>query len=205
VSLSLSNKTAAAGQANAVVGTLSTSGTTGTAITYSLVPGAGDSDNASFQIVNGQLETVGALAAGTYQVRVRSSSNYLISDVVDLGGVSGPLAYEVSYDPTQVPSSSYLSAASAAGLVSLVSDSTGSWTPAVNSNLEVPGAQAQVNYPGPYSSYTAANPSATLAQQLGSSGLDTTAKTAWAVIDHGGEYAAGIQVFTEETFTITVS
>ena len=50
-----------------------------------------------------------------------------------------------------------------------------------------------------------ANPSATLADVVGSSGIDQTANTAWAVIDQPGDYAVGVQVFTVQTFTITVS
>ena len=74
--------------AGAAVGTLATTaaagGIEGSQINYSLVSGPGSDNNNLFQIVNGQLETTGTLTAGTYTVRVRSTSTFLISDVVDL-------------------------------------------------------------------------------------------------------------------------
>ncbi len=205
LTLGISNSSVASGQAGATVGALQTSGTVGGQIDYSLVPGTGSTNNNLFKIVNGQLETASALTAGTYTVRVRTSSSYLVSDVVNLTGPSGPYGYQVSYDPAEFPSSSYLTAAVNAGLVSLSSESTGGWSPAVSANQEPPGSQAQLNYPGPYSSFTAANSSATLQQLVGSSGIDTAGHTAWAVVDQPGQFAVGVQVFTEETFTITVS
>ena len=46
---------------------------------------------------------------------------------------------------------------------------------------------------------------ATVKDTVGSSGVDTTANTAWAVVDQNGEYSVATTVFTEKVFTITVS
>jgi hypothetical protein len=201
----------------AEVGALSTTGpAVGEQVNYSLVSGAGDDNNSSFQIgtvsVNGQttmeLETVGSLTPGTYSIRVRSTSTFLISSVDDLNGISGPTAFEVSLDPSKLPSG-FPQAAAAAGLITLSSDPTGGWYPAVTTNAEKPGSLAQTNYQGPYSSFwasvTAANPSATLNDVVGSSGVDLATDEAWAVVDRSGEYAVGTQVYTEQVFTITVT
>ncbi len=96
--LSLSNSTVAANQsAGTLVGDLTADGAIlGSQVTYSLVSEPGSSDNnSSFQVVDNQLQTAGPLTAGTYTVRVRSSSTFLISDVVDLSNVAGPYAFQV--------------------------------------------------------------------------------------------------------------
>jgi hypothetical protein len=206
--------------AGAAVGTLATTapagGIEGSQINYSLVSDPGSPNNNNlFQIVNGQLQTTGTLTAGTYTVRVRSTSTFLISDVVDLSGVNGPYAFQVSLDPTQLPSSSFAQLAADAGLITLSSDAAGSWNPAVSTNLEAHGSLAQPNYQGSYASFwstvTAANPSATLQNVVGSSGVDlaatqsTGSPAAWAVVDQPGNYAVGVQVYTEKVFTITVT
>ena len=212
--LALSNSSVGSGQAaGTVVGNLTAGGAViGNQVTYSLVsePGSGD-NNSSFQIVGNQLQTNGPLAAGTYTVRVRSSSTFLISDVVDLSNVTGPQAFQVSYDSAPLPSGNYLTAAANAGLITLATDGngTGNWVPAVSANSESAGSLAQPNFLGPYSTFsssvTAANPSATLKDIVGSSGVDLTGRTAWAVIDQPGEYAVADTVFTEQVFTVTVS
>ena len=96
-----------------------------------------------------------------------------------------------------------------AGLVFLASQATnGSWGPAIAANAEMAGSVAtkpNFPFPGPYSSFTAQNPTATLAQLVGSWGIDTTANTAWAVVNQPGNYAVAVQVFTEQQFTINVS
>ena len=185
VSLDLSNPTVASNAAvGTEVGSLSTSvptgGALGSTVNYSLVPGS--DSNSLFQIVtvNGQpvLETNGTLTPNTtYNVLVQSTSTFLLSDVVDLTGVSGPYEYQVSFDPTQLPSSNYEFLAGNAGLISLMSYGPNGWTPAVNANLEFPGTQAKPNYlpQGSYSSFTTANSSATVSNSLGSSGIDPTA------------------------------
>jgi hypothetical protein len=70
------NSISTTGGANAVVGNLSTTDvTTGETFTYTLVAGAGATDNASFNISGGNLRAndPNALGAGTYSVRVRST------------------------------------------------------------------------------------------------------------------------------------
>jgi hypothetical protein len=212
--LALSNSTAAAGQpAGTAVGNLTAGGAIiGNQITYSRVsePGATD-NNSSFQIVGNQLQTSGSLAAGSYTVRVRSSSTFLISDVVNVPSVTVPEAFQVSYDPAVLPSGNYRIAAANAGLITLATDGngTGNWVPAVSANSETAGSLAQPNFLGPYSTFwtnvTTAHPAATLKDIAGSSGVDLAGRTAWAVIDQPGEYAVADTVFTEKVFTITVS
>ncbi len=212
--LALSHSSVGSGQAaGTVVGNLTAGGAIiGNQVNYSLVsePGSGD-NNSSFQIVGNQLQTSGPLSAGTYTVRVRSSSTFLLSDVVDLSSVTGPQAFQVSYDPAELPSGDYRIAAANAGLITLATDGngTGNWVPAVSANAETPGSLAQPNFLGPYSTFTgniiAANPTATMKDIVGSSGVDLTGRTAWAVIDQPGEYAVADTVFTEQVFTITVS
>ncbi|MDZ4349356.1 MAG: hypothetical protein U1A22_07470, partial [Xanthomonadaceae bacterium] len=66
------------GGANAVVGTLSTTDPdAGDSHTYSLVAGAGDTDNGSFNISGAQLRAnnAGALPAGAYSVRLRTTDD----------------------------------------------------------------------------------------------------------------------------------
>jgi hypothetical protein len=212
--LVLSNSTVANGQpAGVVVGNLTAGGAViGNQVTYSLVSEPGTTDNnSSFQIVGNQLQTSGPLAPGTYTVHVRSSSTFLISDVVDLSNVNGPTAFQVSYDPAVLPSDGYRIAAANAGLITLATDGngTGNWIPAVSGNHETAGSLAQPNFLGPYNTFwsniTTANPTAALKDVVGSSGVDLTGRTAWAVIDQPGEYAVSDTVFTEQVFTITVT
>jgi hypothetical protein len=150
---------------------------------------------------------------------VQSNSFFLITtNPVDLKGASGTYEYEVGFDPTQLPSSNYEALAANAGLISLMILGPNGWTPAVNANQEFPGSQAQLNYVGSYNSFTAANPSATVDNSVGSSGVyqAATGSNAWAVVDPSGhyvnvdqsggvEYAVGEQVFTQQIVTITVS
>ncbi len=110
-----------------------------------------------------------------------------------------------------MPSSAYRTVAADAGLITLSTDGagTGKWIPAVSANASSPGSLAQPNVLGSYDGFwtnvTTANPSATLKDVVGSSGVDLAAKTAWAVVDQPGEYAVADTVFTESVFTITVS
>ena len=178
--LALSNSSVGSGQAaGAVVGNLTAGGAIiGNQVSYSLVSEPGSSDNnSSFQIVGNQLETNGPLTAGTYTVRVRSSSTFLLSDVVDL--VEHDRASGRSKSPTirrLLPNGDYLTAAANAGLITLATDGngTGKWVPAVSANSETPGSLAQPNFLGPYSTFssnvTAANPSATLQGHRGQFG-----------------------------------
>ena len=213
-SLSLSNNDVAAGAANALVGTLSTSppdgGVLGATIDYTLVPGTGSNDNSSFQIVNGQLETATALQAGTYTVRVRISSTFLLNDAVDLGGITGPYTLQMTFGTGPLPAGSFGQLAANAGLITLSSDPTPHvWNPAASStNKEVPGSLTQPNYQGDYDDFwtavTTADSTATLSNVVGSSGIDLSENKAWAVIDQPGEYAVAVQVFNEQVFTIQV-
>jgi hypothetical protein len=211
--LQLSNATVGSGQAaGAAVGDLTGDGAIiGNTVGYSLVGGTGSDDNASFQIVGNHLQTTGPLSAGTYSVRVRSSSTFLISDVVDLTNITGPTAFQVTYDPAILPSGNYRIVAANAGLITLSTDGNGTdaWNPAVSVNSESPGSLANPNFLGPYATFwsnvTAANPSAKLKDIVGSSGVDLAARAAWAVVDQPGEYAVADTVYTEQVFTITVT
>ncbi|MGE5474925.1 MAG: S-layer homology domain-containing protein [Ignavibacteriales bacterium] len=61
---------------NSAVGTLSTTDSDeGDSFTYTLVAGDGDTDNGSFNISGSSLRTNGALAIGTYSVRVRTTDS----------------------------------------------------------------------------------------------------------------------------------
>ncbi len=212
--LLLSNASVTANAPAGTVGTLTAGGATiGNTVTYSLVsePAGGTNNNSLFQIAGNQLETTGPLAAGTYTVRVRSSSTFLISDVVDLTGINGPTAYQLTFDPSQLPSTQYAAVAASAGLIALSTDGhdTGNWVPATSANSEGPGSLAQTNYQGSYNAFfnsvTAANSSATVKNVVGSSGVDLANNAAWAVIDQPGEYAVTDTVIAEQVFTITVS
>jgi hypothetical protein len=210
VSISNTSIVGSTSGSGSAVGTLNTTGAVvGSQVAYTLVSGTGSTGNGSFKIVDNQLEAAGPLAKGVYTVRVRSSSTFLISDVLDLTGITGPYAFQISYDPAQLPSSSFRLVAAEAGLLTLSSDPTGSWYPAITTNTEVHGSLAEPNYQGPYSSFwssvTATHPSATLAEVVGSSGINQADNTMWAVVDRPGEYAAAAQVFNEQVFTITVT
>ena len=122
--------------------------------------------------------------------------------------MSGPYEFNVTLDPTQLPSG-FEAVAANAGLITLsFSPAANVWYPAVSQNNEAPGSLAQTNYQGPYTSFwssvTAANPSATLKDVVGSSGIDQAGNTAWGVVNQPGEYAVGVQVYTEQIITITV-
>ena len=207
--MTLNNSSVAGSGTVGTLGTEATSGgVIGTQVNYSLVSGAGSDNNSSFQVVGNQLETVGTVTPGTYTVRIRSSSTYLLSDVAEVGGITSPYALEIPLDSTQLPGGNYESAAANAGLITLGSDNSGSWEPAVSANKEATGSLAQTNYQGSYASFwasvVAANPSATLANVVGSSGVDTANGDVWAVVDQSGEYAASTRIYTEQAFTITV-
>ena len=118
--------------------------------------------------------------------------------------MNGPFAYQISYDPTQLPAG-YQFASIGPGLISLSSFATGSWLPAVAATSKPPAAWRSATTSAPFSQFLAANPSATLSQLVGSSGIDPATNTVWAVIDQPGEYAVGVQAYTQQTFTISVS
>lgn len=61
---------------NAAVGALTTTDlTAGATFTYTLVAGVGDTDNANYAILNGNLMAAANLAAGSDSVRIRSTSS----------------------------------------------------------------------------------------------------------------------------------
>ena len=209
---------------NVAVGTVTTTpgsaGILGNQATYSLVSGTGDGSNSLFTINSqtGQLETTGTLTANqTYTVRVRTSSSFELSNPVDLtvqGSSSsfiGPTTLQITLDPSLfAPGSNFLQVAANAGLISLAySPAAGVWYPAVSQNLEAPGSLATPNYQGSYASFwstvTQANPAVSLANVVGSSGVDQTANKVWAVVDQQGEYASSVQIFTEQVITITTT
>ena len=197
------------------VGTLTAGGATiGNTVTYSLVsePAGGTNNNSLFQIAGNQLETTGPLAAGTYTVRVRSSSTFLISDVVDLTGINGPTAYQLHLRSQPVAQHSIRRGRGQCRIDRAEHRrprhrQLGPGQQAANS--EGPGSLAQTNYQGSYNAFfnsvTAANSSATVKNVVGSSGVDLANNAAWAVIDQPGEYAVTDTVIAEQVFTITVS
>ena len=78
--LSLSNASVqTTSGANALVGVLSTTdASVGDTFTYAIVPGAGDTNNAAFTLVNGNNLTVNdpaTLGSGTYSVRIRTTDS----------------------------------------------------------------------------------------------------------------------------------
>ena len=219
--LTLTSTGIAAGQpSGTLAGTLSASGAIiGNTINYSLVDSADYPANSMFYISGDQLLTNGPLAADTsYTVRVRSSSTFLASDIADIStppGLTGPYVAQVSLASTVFNglSSNYLQVAANAGLITLATDGagTGNWYPAITVNKSAPGSLAQVNYQGSYASFwasvQAAHPSATLADIVGSSGVDLANNEVWAVVDQTGsnEFAVADTVFTEQALTITPS
>lgn len=78
------------------------------------------------------------------------------------------------------------------------------WVAAIDGNATNPVAMLAPfagSWDSYWTSFTLANPSATLADARGAYGVDTTAKTAWAVIDHNSSFAVvavpepGVTVF----------
>ncbi|MGO9108229.1 MAG: beta strand repeat-containing protein [Thermoguttaceae bacterium] len=141
----------------------------------------------------------------TEQWRSRASSEIatvlsvpLFSDVVDLSGIGsgavGTYELQMTYDPNAVNAATGGEAYAASnGFLYLGARSaqTGKWVNAVTLDSTT-GTAAQTNggigVQGPFSSISASN---TLANLLGSWGVDTANHTVWAVIDYsGGEFAA---------------
>ncbi|MCW2922761.1 MAG: hypothetical protein JWM98_165 [Thermoleophilia bacterium] len=86
-----------------VVGTFSTTDQdAGDTPTFSLVTGAGDTDNASFQVVGTSLQTTGPLPGGSRSVRVQ---------VTDVTGASYTEAFTITVVVNQTPTDVALSAA----------------------------------------------------------------------------------------------
>ena len=186
----------------------------GAEVNYTLVSGTGDTSNSSFTIgSNGQLQAAAGLAPGSYSVLVRSTSTVLLTDVLQLGSSAGsyigPYTLQLTVDPSRMPAG-FAQLAANAGLVSVLSVPTpGVSSPATTANKEAPGSLVQANYQGPYSNFwasvQAANPTAVLSNVVGSSGVDLPNHDAWSVIDETGNYAIGVQVYTEQVVTVTVT
>ena len=195
--------------AGTTVGQLSTTGPgAGKTVIYSLVPGEGSGDNGSFTIDGGALKTSGPLTAGAKTVRVRSSTFFLASDVVDLTGTGTPYVVQLNYDPAEIPIGLEQSLVNG-GSLSLGSNRLGGWSNAVASNNGADGSLAQGKYLGSWANFIASvretNPAATEADVLGSWGIDSTNHTVWAVVDYSSEFAVEVGVFTEQAFPITVT
>ena len=197
--------------AGTTVGQLSTTGPAlGATQIYSLVPGTGSGDNASFTIDGSTLKTSGPLTAGSESVRVRSSTFFLASDVVDVTGTGGAYVVQLNYDPAELPTGLESSLVNG-GSVSLASDRLGGWSNAAAANDGAAGNLAQTKVLGSWADFIAsvrsANPTVnvTEANVLGSWGIDTTNHTVWAVVDYSSGFAVEVGVFTERTFTVTVA
>ena len=92
------------------------------------------------------------------------------------------------YDPSQVGSSLVLEQVASNGSLYLGSYNGSAWVNAVQGN-DSTGLAALADYQGSWAEFTAAEglgTSHTLAQLLGSWGVDTVQNTVWAVIDHSG-------------------
>ena len=208
--IALSNSGVAQNQdAGATVGQLSTTGpAVGATQIYSLVSGTGSDDNGSFTLDGSTLKTSTPLTVGTKTIRVRSSTFYLASDVVSLTGSGGAYVVQVNYDPAELPAGLEQSLANG-GSISLGSNRLGGWSNAVAADNGAAGSLAQSKVLGSWNDFwtsvQAANPSATESDVLGSWGIDTTNNTVWAVVDYSSEFAVEVGVFTEQTFTVTVT
>jgi hypothetical protein len=212
--VTLSNNTVAAGQSGATVGTLGMSDP-GT-YAYMLVDGAGD--NAKFTITGGdQLSTAQALAPqSSYSVTVLGFSVFLASTPVSVTGITGPYVVQMTYDPSTLPTSAYEQPMANSGYLYLAAQAIdGSWDNAVLGNAGAAGQYAQARYLGDGPDYstgswnnfwlsvTAAHPTATTSDVLGSWGVDTTNHVVWAVVDFSDQFAAQAVIVAQKTFTVT--
>jgi len=129
----------------------------------------------------------------------------VLSDILDLTGTAGdPLVLSVSYDE------SLLSGMAESSLqLGWLDENGGSptfnqWVAAIDGNVANPVSML-APFAGSWDSYwttfTSANPSATLADARGAYGVDAAGNTAWAVIDHNSSFAVvvvpepGVTVF----------
>lgn len=100
ITLSASTILAASTGAGATVGTLSATDPDSSDFTYSLVSGTGDTDNASFQIPGGTLQTAAALATGTYSIRIQVSDGAATFEKALTVTVANAPAPELAADST---------------------------------------------------------------------------------------------------------
>ncbi len=151
-----------------------------------------------------------------------STTSYLISNVLSLGGMStasgepvqtDPFVLQMNYNPALVTTGTpYLASLSPGGV----------WQSAVASNFGG-GPDAIGNFMGTFASFLAfehthnglfnddptLNPadlsSADLAAILGSSGYDTTNSNVWAVVNHNSQFAAGQFAVVPEPSTLLLA
>ena len=144
--------------------------------------------------------TVATILAGqaggsrTVQFDFRDAASApVLSDILELKGTAGdPIVLTVGYDE------SLLGGTAEAALRLGWLDENGSsptfnqWIPAIAGNSANPVA-LQEPFAGSWDAYwatfTAANPSATLADARGAHGVDAAANTSWAVVDHNSSFA----------------
>jgi hypothetical protein len=130
----------------------------------------------------------------------------LYSDVVNLGGTvngggsASTYTLQMSYDPAQVGTTSYIEHAASSGVLYLgyYSTSAGKW---VNATAVLPdgdtgtGGSADADFLGSWTAFTSSGAPGdlnthSLASLLGSWGVDTVNNVVWAVVDHNSQFAA---------------
>ncbi len=133
----------------------------------------------------------GSLAAGGAPLHLP-----LYGDVVNLNGISGGTAntyvLQMTYDPNELGGPGSDAIAASNGFLFLgYRQANGQWVNAVNGNDTI-GSNPTSNYQGSYASFissTGPGHNFSLAQTLGTWGVDTAADTVWAVIDLDAEFA----------------
>ncbi len=125
----------------------------------------------------------------------------LYGDVVNLNGISGGTAntyvLQMTYDPNELGGTAAAAGAASNGFLFLgYRSADGVWKNAASTGGTTgdgntgTGSNASSNVQGSYASFTAgAGSGFSLAQTLGTWGVDTAADTVWAVIDHDAEFA----------------
>lgn len=115
-----------------------------------------------------------------------------LSDVVDLTGVAGVFAMQMTYLESLLQPGVTEQMLVDQGALHIVWYDTdaGAWVNAVEGNSAV-GSNAQSNFQGSWDAFATAHSidASNLSQFLGSWGVDTTANVAWAVLDHNSEFA----------------
>jgi hypothetical protein len=144
--------------------------------------------------------TAAAILAGqagshrTVQFDFRDAASApVLSDILELTGTGGdPIVLSVSYDESLLGGMTE-SSLRLGWLDENVSSATfNQWVAAIDGNTANP-VFLQAPFAGSWDSYwaafTSANPTATLADARGASGVDAVSNTAWAVIDHNSSFA----------------
>jgi hypothetical protein len=162
--------------------------------------------NTTVSILAGNLSTASTLTE-TWRSRAsielpqtpRSAGQLpLYSDVVNLSGITGGsnsiYVLQMTYDANELGGPAGAAAAASGGFLNLGYRSTvdGLWHNATVTNLSDgntgTGPSAETNFQGSFAAFTAAN-GTNLQNLLGSWGVDTANKNAWAIIDHDAEFA----------------